>query len=86
MLMLDLRDARTLQEAAMPTIHADVEVESMQTVAVRRDSDSFSSFRRVGSAQDQEVTHAWSIGTTRAVTERTNVRRKEDCPPEVYLG
>ena len=86
MLMLDLRDARTREEGAMSTIRSDEEVVRMQSVAVRRDSDSFSSLRRVGSPKDQVLTHAWSIGTTRDVMERTNVRRREDCPPEVYLG
>jgi hypothetical protein len=86
MLMLSPREARTRQEAAMSTIHSDVKVERLQTMAVRRDSDSFSNFRRVGSPKDQEVMHAWSIGITRDVTVRTNDRRKEECPPEVYLG
>lgn len=33
-----------------------------------------------------QITHAWSIGTTRAATDRPAPRRKEECPPEVYIG
>jgi hypothetical protein len=30
--------------------------------------------------------HAWSLGTTRFAQERPAARRKEECPPEVYIG
>ena len=33
------------------------------------------------------ITHAWSIGTTRIAKEvPAQPRRKEECPPEVYIG
>jgi hypothetical protein len=35
---------------------------------------------------DDQMMYAWSIGTTRVAQERPVVRRKEECPPEVYIG
>jgi hypothetical protein len=35
---------------------------------------------------DNQITHAWSIGTTRIAKEAPQPRRKEECPPEVYIG
>jgi hypothetical protein len=35
---------------------------------------------------DAPITHAWSIGTTRIVQPTPQARRKEECPPEVYIG
>ena len=40
-----------------------------------------------GSARsDDRMMFPWSIGTTRAAKERAMPRRKEECPPEVYIG
>ena len=32
------------------------------------------------------ITHAWSIGTTRIVQPAPEPGRKEECPPEVFIG
>ncbi len=35
---------------------------------------------------DDGMMYPWSIGTTRAAREHVSPRRKEECPPEVYIG
>jgi hypothetical protein len=42
--------------------------------------------RRQATAVEPPIMHAWSIGTTRIAQERPITRRKEECPPEVYIG
>ena len=42
--------------------------------------------RRPSSTPETPIMHAWSIGTTRIAQERPAQRRKEECPPEVYIG
>ena len=85
MLLIETSEATGRQEAFMSSIHTDSET-IRQAAAVRRGSDSFSIVRRVGVPKDQEDASAWSTATARTVTERTSVRRGEECPPEVYLG
>ena len=86
MLLVETSDATGRQEAFMSSIRTDSEAIRRQAAAVRRGSDSFSIVRRVGVPKDQEDASAWSTATARTVTERTSVRRGEECPPEVYLG
>jgi hypothetical protein len=44
--------------------------------------------RRFGiNAPEEALSYSWPIGTTRAVKDRVATsRRKEECPPEVYIG
>jgi hypothetical protein len=35
---------------------------------------------------DQEMMYAWSIGITSAVRAMERMPRREECPPEVYIG
>jgi hypothetical protein len=38
------------------------------------------------SSPDQEMMYAWSIGITSAVRSLERSQRREECPPEVYIG
>jgi hypothetical protein len=38
------------------------------------------------SSRDQEMMYAWSIGITNAVRTMERMQRREECPPEVYIG
>jgi hypothetical protein len=38
------------------------------------------------SSHDQEMMYAWSIGITGAVRAMERMPRREECPPEVYIG
>ena len=45
--------------------------------------------RHEGESSDEAMMYAWSIGTTRVAQERASDRltpRREEIPPEVYIG
>jgi len=35
---------------------------------------------------DQDMMYAWSIGITSAARAMGQIARREECPPEVYIG
>lgn len=35
---------------------------------------------------DESMMYAWSIGVTGAARTLTSAARREECPPEVYIG
>ena len=70
------------------TTTTSVSTAGQETLTPRNAVIAISTFpRRQGPAQaEPPITHAWSIGTTRIAQEKPAQRRKEECPPEVYIG
>jgi len=82
--MLNLRSFLGKEDAMMP----NVQLPATDRESTPRTLPNPMLTRRQGppTPEAPPITHAWSIGTTRMAQERPAQRRKEECPPEVYIG